>query len=1054
MMLRSRRLLRFVFPLVFVALATACTQGDREPQLSGVEKIDIPEADTTTRVNFNIDNPTLNIPDTFQVDDGDLLTLVWSDEFNGAQLDPEVWFFETGDGSQYGIPGWGNNELQYYLPDNARLDGGRLIIEAKRETVLDRQFGYTSARINTRDRFAFKYGRIEASIKMPSGQGLWPAFWMLSQDSDYLCGGEPCVWAAIGEIDIVEAVNLDGTPNNGIGGGNEIFGTIHYGGEFPNNLSSSTNYTPSVDVTGGFNTYAIEWDEFEIRWYFNGLLYAMENSWDSDADGKDFPAPFDQNFHILFNLAVGGNFPGSPNGTTPFPAAMEVDWVRVYSGEEPPPPAPPGDHGPGTAGVFTETTTESPITVTSITNSIDFGGNNTVADANSMAIPAFEGDVVLAIDYQDTGSTFGGVLLNFGGVDLTAYDTLNFTIDTSGMAGFGDLTIQIEPPGAGAAGTNVALSSYAPVSTSGNWATYAIPLADFTVTDFSAAANLGLWNARDGVGALTFGTLYVDDVYFSTEGGAADHGPGTAAVFTETTTESTITVSGITNSIDFGGNNTVADANSMAIPAFEGDVVLSIDYQDSGSTFGGVLLNFGGVDLTAYDTLNLTIDTSGMAGFADLTIQIEPPGAGAAGTNVALSSYAPVSTSGNWATYAIPLADFTVTDFSAAANLGFWNARDGGGALVFGTLYVDDVYFSTEGGGPADHGPGTAAVFTETATESTITVTSITNSIDFGGNNTVADPGSMAIPAYEGDVVLSIDYQDSGSTFGGVLLNFGGVDLTAYDTLNLTIDTSGIAGFADLTVQIEPPGAGAAGTNVPLSNYVPVSTSGNWATYAIPLADFTVTDFSAAANLGLWNARDGGGALVFGTLYVDDVYFSTEGGGGGGGGEIAVNGGFETGDFTGWTQFEATPGDQTVNTGMAGDTSSEGTFHLEINNTALNANSLIKQERVGLGTVTPGIAWTVTFDARGSFGVGGVAFAQVFSETAAGNENCDGCGILGGAPLALNADPTVWTSFSFSGTAGPNTESLTLQLEAVTGPGALANVFYDNISIVVGGGGE
>jgi len=870
MMLRSRRLLRFVFPLPFVLLATACTDGTVPQPLSGVEVIEIPEADTTTRVNLNIDNPTLDIPETIQVDDGDLLTLVWSDEFNDAQLDPEVWFFETGDGSQYGIPGWGNNEWQYYLPDNARLEGGKLIIEAKLETVTlaDDRFGYTSARINTRDRFAFKYGRIEASIKMPSGQGFWPAFWMLSQDSDYLCDGEPCVWAAIGEIDIVEAVNLGGT------GGNEIFGTIHYGGEFPNNLSSSTNYTPSVDITEGFNTYALEWDETEIRWYFNGLLYAMENFWDSDADGKDFPAPFDQDFYVLFNLAVGGNFPGSPNGTTPFPSTMEVDWVRVYSGEEPPPPPSAGDHGPGTAGVYTETTTESPITVTSITNSIDFGGNNTVADPNSMAIPAFDGDVVLAIEYQDTGSTYGGAVLNFGAVDLTAYDTLNFTVDTSGMAGFGDLTIQIEPPGAGAAGTNVLLSNYVPVSTSGNWATYAIPLADYTVTDFAAAANLGFWNPKDGADALTFGTLY-----------------------------------------------------------------------------------------------------------------------------------------------------------------------------------VDDVYFSTEGGGAADHGPGTASVFTETATESEITVTSITNSIDFGGNNTVADANSMAIPAFEGDVVLSIEYQDSGSTYGGAVLNFGGVDLTAYDTLNFTLDTTGMANFADLTIQIEPPGAGAAGTNVLLSNYVPVSTSGNWATYAIPLADYTVTDFAAAANLGFWNPKDGADALTFGTLYVDDVYFSTEGGGGGGAGEIAVNGGFETGDFTGWTQFEATPGDQTVNMGMAGDTSSEGTFHLEINNTVALANSLIKQERVGLGTVTPGIAWTVTFDARGSFGEGGVAFAQVFSETAAGNENCDGCGILGGAPLALNADPTVWTSFSFSGTAGPTTESLTLQLEAVTGPGALANVFYDNISIVVGDGG-
>src|SRR6056297_2408219 len=685
-----------------------------------------------------------------------------------------------------------------------------------------------------------------------------------------------------------------------------------------------------------------------------------------------------------------------------------------------------GDHGPGTAGVFTETTTESTIAVTSITNSIDFGGNNTVADPASTAIPAFEGDVVLAIDYQDSGSTFGGAVLNFGGVDLTAYDTLNFTVDTSGIAGFADLTIQIEPPGAGAAGTNVALSSYTPVATSGNWATYAIPLADFTATDFSAAANLGFWNPTDGSG-LAFGTLYVDDVYFSTEGGSGtgDHGPGTAGVFTETTTESTITVTSITNSIDFGGNNTVADPASTAIPAFEGDVVLAIDYQDSGSTFGGAVLNFGGVDLTAYDTLNFTVDTSGIAGFADLTIQIEPPGAGAAGTNVALSSYTPVATSGNWATYAIPLADFTATDFSAAANLGFWNP--------------------TGGSGTGDHGPGTAGVFTETTTESTITVTSITNSIDFGGNNTVADPASTAIPAFEGDVVLSIDYQDSGSTFGGAVLNFGGVDLTAYDTLNFTVDTSGIAGFADLTIQIEPPGAGAAGTNVALSSYTPVATSGNWATYAIPLADFTATDFSAAANLGFWNPIDGTSGLAFGTLYVDDVYLSTEGGGGGGGGgatgELAINGGFETGDLTGW---ETSPNGGTITTTTD---SSAGSFAANLNITAAG-NPTLKAANLGAGDLTPGQQVTVSFDWKGSDANGGVVDIRLFSELSGGGVSATEI-IQEGAGF-----PVDWTTVGpLTITTGPDVSGgVTLQFTAICGAvaGCVSDIFIDNVSIISG----
>ena len=267
--------------------------------------------------NVNIDNPTLVVADNDAVSPGDTLTLVWSDEFNGAALDPETWFFETGDGSQYGMPGWGNNELQYYQPNNAQLQDGLLVIEAREEAF--NAFNYTSARINTRDRFAFRYGRIEARMRLPGGQGLWPAFWLLPQDSPY--GG----WAASGEIDIMEAVNL------GVLGGNDVHGTIHYGGEWPDNIYSGDSYLVPTSAQENFHVYAIEWDSGEIRWYVDDVMYEMQNNWSSTAG--PFPAPFDQPFYVLFNVAVGGNWPGSPDANTAFPVTMEVDWVRVYSGE-------------------------------------------------------------------------------------------------------------------------------------------------------------------------------------------------------------------------------------------------------------------------------------------------------------------------------------------------------------------------------------------------------------------------------------------------------------------------------------------------------------------------------------------------------------------------------------------------------------------------------------------------------------------------------------------------------------------------------------------------
>ena len=270
-------------------------------------------------VNVSITNPTLTVADNFDVSPGDTLTLVWSDEFDAAQLDPEVWFFESGDGSQYGIPGWGNNELQWYLEDSAELRDGMLVITARQESVGGKD--YTSARINTRDRFAFRYGRIEARIRFPEGQGIWPAFWMLPQDDVY------GTWAASGEIDIVEAVNLGGT------GGNTVFGTIHYGGEFPANQSSTNNYLVPTNATTDFHTYALEWDSTvpEMRWYVDDVLFSTQNSWSTT--GAPYPAPFDENFYILLNVAVGGNFPGAPNSSTVFPVEMEVDYVRVYTGE-------------------------------------------------------------------------------------------------------------------------------------------------------------------------------------------------------------------------------------------------------------------------------------------------------------------------------------------------------------------------------------------------------------------------------------------------------------------------------------------------------------------------------------------------------------------------------------------------------------------------------------------------------------------------------------------------------------------------------------------------
>ena len=296
---------------LFVA---GCDTGDPPVPYSDVELAPAPVAPAQSNVNTS--NPILTVANNLEVVEGVAPTLVWSDEFNGDALDPEKWFFETGDGSEYGIPGWGNNELEYYLPDNAQLEDGLLKIEAREESV--GRFDYTSARINTRDRFAFRYGKVEARMRLPGGQGIWPAFWLLAQDSPY------GIWPASGEIDIMEGYNL------GVFGKNSIIGTIHYGTSFPDDwVFDTASYLVPANAQEEFHNYAVEWDADEIRFYVDDVLYATRNNWYSTSD---FPAPFDVPFYIIFNVAVGGNLPGPPNEDTVFPVTMEVDWVRVYSG--------------------------------------------------------------------------------------------------------------------------------------------------------------------------------------------------------------------------------------------------------------------------------------------------------------------------------------------------------------------------------------------------------------------------------------------------------------------------------------------------------------------------------------------------------------------------------------------------------------------------------------------------------------------------------------------------------------------------------------------------
>jgi len=241
--------------------------------------------------------------------------LVWMDDFDGTSLNENYWNYQLGDGSQYGIPGWGNSEEEYYQKENVSVSDGNLVITAKKESVGGKS--YTSGRIRTNGKVSKTYGRVEARMKLPSGSGLWPAFWMLPDTSTY---GD---WPNSGEIDIMEAKGRLLY---------ETSGALHYAySSGVHTYDTATNYMKDNEDITGYHIYAIEWDKSELRWYCDDNNFMTINKWSTTNSEVSTSAPFDKDFYILFNLACGGHFDGyrSPSDDV-LPASLYVDYVKWY----------------------------------------------------------------------------------------------------------------------------------------------------------------------------------------------------------------------------------------------------------------------------------------------------------------------------------------------------------------------------------------------------------------------------------------------------------------------------------------------------------------------------------------------------------------------------------------------------------------------------------------------------------------------------------------------------------------------------------------------------
>jgi len=240
------------------------------------------------------------------------LRLFWNEEFLGSQIDTDLWSYDLGTGSN----GWGNNEFQYYQRENASLIDGKLVIEAKRESFGGRD--YTSSRLKTQGSFDFRYGRLDVRAKLPEGQGIWPAIWMLGSSFTQIG------WPFSGEIDVMEMIGgsdredtVYGTAHWNQGGVERPYQPVEFGGSY----SLNNGETFSDD----FHTFSVQWDADEIAWLVDDVRFHVMS-----LDDSDNLAAFQEKFFIILNVAVGGNWPGAPDDSTQFPQRMEIDFLRLY----------------------------------------------------------------------------------------------------------------------------------------------------------------------------------------------------------------------------------------------------------------------------------------------------------------------------------------------------------------------------------------------------------------------------------------------------------------------------------------------------------------------------------------------------------------------------------------------------------------------------------------------------------------------------------------------------------------------------------------------------
>ncbi len=456
----------FVFITLISALLFSCNKNDEidEPK----DQIDVPEG----------------------------YSLVWSDEFNNSSIDITSWQYETGDGTNYGLPaGWGNNEMQIYtdISDNSGIEKDGDISALYIRALSDGDGGFTSAKVTTKDLVSVRFGRVELKAKMPEGKGLWAAAWMLGDNINQID------WPGCGEIDIAEII-----------------------GDEPGKMYSTLHYTNSDNAHGEIQgsyelpteSFSDAYHIFSLDWTPESLTFSVDGVEIKKAPIEDDMKEFLRSFYLVLNVAVGGNWPGEPDNTTVFPQTMYVDYIRVFEKDGfNAPEAPALDIDEETIGQNIEPSLAQHAIKEGFDNLgnaivVVYGGGGEPAVASSDV--AIDGDYSLEFNFPG-GSWGGGYIELESPVDLSSFNFIKFSLNKP--ANITNAEIKLESPSTNAV---VFLTDYTGTDAGEGFIEYSIPLADFADLDLTQITiPFAMWNPQDDNQEFVQATILIDRMYFS-----------------------------------------------------------------------------------------------------------------------------------------------------------------------------------------------------------------------------------------------------------------------------------------------------------------------------------------------------------------------------------------------------------------------------------------------------------------------------------------------------------------------------------------------------------